>query len=901
MDYDPFPDKTPHSILDREFLISNFTISTSADVVIRPTRLLLALTTIQNYLANFALIRTGVRLKILLLSNPMQYGLIGVSKLPYVGPTNYWATLAQQSQASMDILDIAQQEGLILDLPWMNPASAFLWRNYSSFYDWAVTFHAFFINTLSTDTSDAVHVHVFAHFIDLHAAAFVGDGFSEVGELQSGKMTVNPVKRLVDFSRTLTDLPRNVASSLELIANNANWPVLGGSTYQAISSATGSLSAAAAPFVPSASTTTTAAIMGAASIAASAAVSGATKQVVAEAVKTITQQPVKMTMCNDLSAPAGGSQSGYAILGDNRPCRHLSSPRERNFQRISEFLQIPTYYSSFTLSDGTPHCTNISIMSVNSYASYFNRMFRFWRGSSKLICYCVLPHMASARLQVTLHPWEINATDQATDVGNLPTEIISIRGPHVMVLDIPFISTQPWLGTKQTLNQCVIFKLLDTIPQSFDVPINLSIVTFIAAAEDFMFTSLQSCVPAMTPSSSREVGVLQSYGSFSYMCPFDEIYSILTRFSTRTSDLDNFVSGPLLISSINSTPIKLYDLDNFDYVCNLFKFWTGSTNQKAIFDASEVAGTMFVTIDNSVYSAVSTSTFNSGNSALLTVQSVWPVMEWTFPYIEEYPFDSIFEPNGNYPTRFNQAANISNYFVSAGHDFRLMYALPVPNWYTPTFPSPTIPLLDDKGKNREKLKDSLEIGEFQSSPSPRTSGTGNFTVNGTLDESFQYASYDLGAPDGNIAFDVTINQVAFGSDPYFVFCALTRSELTERINFDDNPFEDLTTVVFGSTSFFTAESEVDSHSYSFSGFSHINPGVDHVYLWVQSGFDTTDNPDFNVDYLVTVKLSPYQGAYVLTCPQIVSDTIGMITGSDSGLSTRIQGTVGADTPVWVSN
>ena len=107
---DPYASKTPTQLLEREYLLESGVLATNQQQLVFPHKLWLNYPTVVNYLRTFRYVRCGLKIRIQLITNPLHYGFLGVSVLPYTDSTTEWLSLEQQTQADMALLDISTQE-----------------------------------------------------------------------------------------------------------------------------------------------------------------------------------------------------------------------------------------------------------------------------------------------------------------------------------------------------------------------------------------------------------------------------------------------------------------------------------------------------------------------------------------------------------------------------------------------------------------------------------------------------------------------------------------------------------------------------------------------------------------------------------------------------------------------
>ena len=212
---DPYPNKTPADILSREYLILEKTMSLASQEVFYPHLLLLSKNTVSTYLKRFRYFRADIRLRVELISSPVQYGNIFVSMLPYQKGTSSYLSVTQQSQASLHNIDIGLQQALDLRLPYLSP------KLYWDLADldhpaWRVVLRCDTLDALTSAAPENVRVKVFASFLEPEAAGY--RQATEPAVLQSRTMDRRSFFSLPQhagtLARTATAIGANAARNL---------------------------------------------------------------------------------------------------------------------------------------------------------------------------------------------------------------------------------------------------------------------------------------------------------------------------------------------------------------------------------------------------------------------------------------------------------------------------------------------------------------------------------------------------------------------------------------------------------------------------------------------------------------------------------------------------------------
>jgi len=107
---------------------------------------------------------------------------------------------------------------------------------------------------------------------------------------------------------------------------------------------------------------------------------------------------LRMDVVGDISSPTVKDMSTVSRLGDNVEPFHYLFPKERLLSKISDICSVPQLFHKDTLS------TTSDVISVScdlapdgSYAAYFSQMFKFFRGSTRVLFKFATSQLVSAR------------------------------------------------------------------------------------------------------------------------------------------------------------------------------------------------------------------------------------------------------------------------------------------------------------------------------------------------------------------------------------------------------------------------------------------------------------------------------------------------------------------------
>ena len=649
---DPYPVKTPFQFITREYLLHEVAMSSNQSFQFYPFEELKSKTTISRYLSLFRYFRSHVKVKIAMISTPLQYGVLAVSALPFCQDANAHIRIEQQSQSDMVLMDVGEQEALFVDLPWVSPY----------LYDdvlgpnpkyWRVIVNMLSLSTLTTDTPSTVNVQIYAHFVNPEAAGYTPATFQAAPPGSEG------FRRMANTLHTVGQLARvgvrSTYASMPAAATVGS--MIGAAAYRAVER---EVSKEAADTI---------------------------KETVQPLFVEKTEESMKLDLCSDLSSPEIHALCGTA-LGDNKRKNFVDLPQQRNIYAIKDICCVPTFSHLLQLSDwNTFYDLNLDPFINYSYAWYIQRMFKFWRTGCKVYVKIASSPLVSAKVRFTLFPSGI-LSDTVENIADCPTWIVSVKGSTQWSIGVPYLQRTPWLSKDNTIEAMPVLRtqLLEPLSQPFDKDVSITLAFFISASEDIEFAGLESCTAATFQSAPHvellNTPMLGSTSPRSFQGGVETVYDVLGRYSSRVPEVQNLLPWPITIAS----EAVLDKLDNFDYLSNLYKFFCGDTHVKVLFSGAPANGVLQVALASSKGSYVDTN-FNAGNSIAVSHQAVWPLIEFTYPYLSTLEYQALDTPSLLAPSTYgfvvDDTATISKMWIGASPSFRLSYLMPVPDFVYP--------------------------------------------------------------------------------------------------------------------------------------------------------------------------------------------------------------------------
>jgi hypothetical protein len=859
---DPYDNVTPRAILSREYSIMNVDLdSTSDDIFFSPHILLLATPTIPKYLENFRLFRAGMRVRFEFLTTPMLYGTIGISYLPYTLNTDErWTTTEQQVQSNMILVDLATQPSIVLELPYLRPQLFHSVHDVEDQQSWRVAVTVFDISTLSSGTTASVSMNVFAAYVDPEAASY-----APTGQFQSYWRTAGPAMR------------RGILRTGQGIAAGIGIATAGEKAYGYLEKANDMV----------------------------------------EALSDIVDEPtdnVKMDLLGDVSQISTLRSNTCAALGDTRFKRSPELITDNDIFGVPQICSIFSLMGEYSMYTSTPIQFELNPFLAGSYAAYMSRCFKFFRGSQHIAFRFVASPLVAARVQITL----FTAGDASVDpsAGDVNTWIVTIKGTTDWSLVVPYLQRTAWCHTDLTefVAPIVSVKLIDPLPQPYDTIVSLGLLAFHSLTDDIQFAGLESAVPGEFQCLRQIFSTPETMGA-TYPHPYQgqqfDVLKMLRRFSERQGEVSEFTAFPLEIESWED----LYIRDNFDYLTNLYMFYTGDTHMKVLFSEAQTDGTIAVAYRNSKESAIGQG-FKPSNSIVVSHQSVWPMVEFEWQYLSCYPFDSPFYPLGNYSPDIAAEATISKYYISPATNFRLSYLMPVPDYFFDAEPAEfqsTLPIFAD---GQVLINNAAPFFSFPlRSALPINPANAAISYDLSYSVSLVGASAALGGYCEISPYDVTSGSsgapsLTGGRYASSSFISSSITPVTQILQGTFAAYGSATDLFFNIVPYAVpaiADVYLFSWSLSLSFLSVSKP----IYMpvvqvgqydapWVCEIENTVDvnivDQQFSLDVLVqNTSAAPVQSAIV---DSIILD-VNMV-GVDAPF-VRVQGVVSPDVPVWVTN
>jgi hypothetical protein len=544
----------------------------------------------------------------------------------------------------MDLLNIAEQDAYEISLDYLRPEQ---YQDLSDVGpDWRINICRFDLQTVTLSTSSNLNVQVYASMLEPEVAMFTANFQSIVPNAPVNAQFAGRFAPLMAFSAASAF--GNISSSIMSSIYKAAESALSDWTKQAVKSTTNTKDA------------------------------GET-----EPSKNVAQDPL-----GDLATPSGPSVSPYSKdLSDGRTIDNGYLATSSDDYLLNSIASKPVYTrtdSFLTTSDQVVY--DLSPFPDYSHSAYLARCFKLYHGGSRIYLKFVTSHLISARFKIILFPAGVSNLDDRS-IGDLPTWILPVKGDATFGLEVPYLQATNWSFVGTARQPKLLIQLLEDLPQPFDKAASLSVTAFQCAAPDLELAGLQSCVPGFQAitDSFGDVEKFDSSDVQTYQGGLSTVWDILGRASSRDSTLANLEPSPLFVEDW----AMLYELDNFDFICSLYNFYTGNINMTLDVTGQKLTDEIRYTIANTKLAGTGFD-YKASNAIAATRQEIWPVIQVSFPYFSDVPYQSVRLGGNQVIEKFTNPADVTDIYVKHGSNFLLSYLMPVPDFFvTAEFQSTT--------------------------------------------------------------------------------------------------------------------------------------------------------------------------------------------------------------------
>jgi hypothetical protein len=596
----PFPDQTPHMLLNRTYLIDTFDwIPGLATKNYRFPQQLLTNPVIKSALSPFTYFRAGYKIQIKLNSTPYHQGALMVSSSPC--STNHLLSLLNNSGFNPIVLSASVQDSCTIEQPYINPTP---WMSTTpsspeSYAIGATTIQE--LNTLiSTQTGVPVlvPVSVYASLTNVQTAGFrqpVAAPF-QAQSARNWRKTVS----LQDDSTWPTSKSNEASTKQEKgIATKSTGKIIGGISE-------------VVKLIP---------------------VVGDIWKPIAGFIKTFAGNLDKPNNTSAINYFKNDSLQYQNLVTGLSNCETFTmypnvSVCPSNFgldcsdMSVSALAAIPMLHSQFFFQHAAdkksisvhvmaPYISDYPMQSDPDFLSFTAAAFQYWRGSIKYLFHFVSSGFYSTRFRITY------ANETPTIVnGDLPQLIVDVKGDTITEFTIPYLWPTFWRTTglpRVDFPKIYIEMLSDISGPSLPSEPLIYLNVWRAAGEDIEFSLLKNAtfvpgdvLPATIISSDLTSSKLAFQAQTSPFTRFKKSFAPVIEGSAYSLEMGNCMpevglsikdctrrnssldpttwlslSDLSYVGSPSVDPFLLFDREPFPYFSHVFLFWKGS---RRVFD-----------------------------------------------------------------------------------------------------------------------------------------------------------------------------------------------------------------------------------------------------------------------------------------------------------------------------
>jgi hypothetical protein len=699
--------------LHREYLIIEETIvlntpSTNSE---RPIFHLLQMEPILRIAQMFQFMRfKNLCLRVLLRAVPQHYGFITIGEIPWYQDGDFWGADTLWT-ANPKVLTVTGQPSVEFKLPWVCATPWLPGPKEPAGVDamdmsemWTIFIRNSGISATDTLAPGTVEVEVYAHFEDV--------------ELSGPQFYALPTA--VTKAKGQMQQVHDRAPIIEDAHFEERQLALGLHSNSAIMGLAGAAAGVATMSLPTLGN-----------------IWSATKEAFS-AVRMYEQTKAKVTQQQGVVESTHGetalaTNEGGGSLLDLIPDEHWLNPLEYGDtemkHKIQDIIRLPQHVRVGFLGAADIYSFQVrpiifnddALITSYGYLAYFAQFFRRWRGSLKFLIHFTTSPFVTARVLVRLN-W--GSQDVTNNIGDMPGKVITIKGDHVETLVVPFVYDRSWQWTAAFTeggpDPWLLLSCL-TINSTGDVTPVVKYMMWMSAGDDFQFDSYQFPNQPLVPPTPKEKKVTadrkplkKARGQMDvtafFKNKFDDLPGLATpqgvKWETTVEDLlyrwsgrgDSSVYLDARVNSIMEAPYG--NVQNFDRLCNLFLYNSGSIRRRIFFDPTSAIDARFILQSVNWPEAFDVNYASPCHAIAGTSTSKWSVLDFSVPFISTVEVDTSpdfhqiandqcqVEANGS--TTYD---NIIDGWVKAGNNFQLFHLMPLPNitwwpWYVPPTPKP---------------------------------------------------------------------------------------------------------------------------------------------------------------------------------------------------------------------
>jgi hypothetical protein len=700
----PFKDQTPKNILERQYMVANFTISTSftEEVVTFPNALFLV-PALANALSTFKYFRSNLEIAVKINATPYQKGMVMVTfehDLPNTTPT--W-NVVQKSTFHPMLLNFSSADQVMFTVGWLNPELYTETSNYGTgcTYPQGVLRITKLVQLEYPTTSSAtVQATVYARFINPTVAGFLSS------QMSMGKGKFDEQQDKSENALTVTSKRPSILDPIFSAVNDAMG--VAGSLASVFDKFSGIFDKPRSLQAP---------------------------------MFMIPNELRHVTNCDGLDPSVRFSMYQKSMFSQNI----FPAMCETSNMSFTALAQIPLLYDVLALQNSAPSVTITAIPNnygtietgTPDYLNYVSAAFRWWRGSIKYMLIFVTDAFTTAKVRIS---YVTSNTGTTTYGGDYPSIVLDIKGTTYTDFQVPYLWYTPYRKYNENVETSlnyprIVIELLTTLNEISGFS-TLTVVIWRAGGEDFQVQqpcTAQVSITALstntltTPTSNTELMESQcdvksyfkkKFSGLGCECTYahevgycsSELPAYVCDLLKRPTELADEGAIPWVPVSTDIAPQWKQPLY---YFIRLFKYYRGSRRYITVLSQQEND----VTFVNGLDFTSSDLPDQAAGWSYASAKQI--VMSNEIPHMGMHPYYPIIVGNSastisvdEIPIMWSQVINeLSStdmmYLVSCGDDVNCSYLMPTPDYNTflkvsgprkKLIPAP-------KGKEKENFKE----------------------------------------------------------------------------------------------------------------------------------------------------------------------------------------------------
>jgi len=445
----PFPDQTPRALLERQFLVGNFNISSSwTGTNFSFPGVLLSVPSIANALSTFTMMNFNLVVSIKLNSTPYHSGMLMVTFEHDLPVTPFQWNVKQLSVFNPVLLNYSSTDQATLKVGWMKPEPYILTSGDSPNGFGYLRLTPLVSLANPSNVPSTIQCTVYANFADMNVAGFIA---SQSADQQS---KFKPLEQEYKSENAVVVSPKS--------------PETMPSVYEVVKTGMSIVEIIAAV----------------ASLLDKPRTLQASMPMFVDSIRSLPN-------CDGIDQSQRISMYQKSILGMSAVSREC----ETSDMTFAALAQVPMISDIFTLTNSSPSVFVQPLPFFNgSFAprtpdmfQYVASMFTYWRGSVKYFLAFVTDSFTTCKVRIS---YLTSSAGTTAFGGEYPSVVMDIKGTTYTDFCVPYLSDRPYnlYFDFEASFPVVKIELLTTLNDFSSAPLHL--VVFRSAAEDIQFHQL---------------------------------------------------------------------------------------------------------------------------------------------------------------------------------------------------------------------------------------------------------------------------------------------------------------------------------------------------------------------------------------------------------------------------